>query len=172
MAGESRTKWGIFRILDLFEGCRVTPYKYLHRVKKSALLCQPVRRRDKKMHGAVNVLQEAVASVSTKSGAMQYARIGFNPLDDGSIHKLDLRHQKRSKKRVTPRCEGKVRFRDRQEAKAALLALRYGSGISSLEEAKANHLPFREYPCFMGCNGFHISSKEDRTNVYRIEVAA
>ena len=124
------------------------------------------------MNKAVKVLHEAAAPLSNKNGAMQYARIGFNPQDDGSIHKLDLRHQKRSKKRVTPRCEGKVRFRDRHEAKAALLALRYGSGISSLEEAKANHLPFREYPCFMGCNGFHISSKEDRTNVYRIEVAA
>ncbi len=124
------------------------------------------------MNKAVNVLQEAVASVSTKSGAMQYARIGFNPLDDGSIHKLDLRHQKRSKKRVTPRCEGKVRFRDRHEAKAALLALRYGSGISSLEEAKANNLPFREYPCFKGCGGFHLSSREDRTNIYISEVAA
>ena len=124
------------------------------------------------MNKAVNVLQEAVASVSTKSGAMQYARIGFNPLDYGSIHKLDLRHQKRSKKRVTPRCEGKVRFRDRHEAKAALLALRYGSGISSLEEAKANNLPFREYPCFKGCGGFHLSSREDRTNIYISEVAA
>jgi len=124
------------------------------------------------MHGAVSVQHEAVASVSTKSGAMQYARIGFNPLDDGSIHMMDRRHKKRSKKKVTPRCEGKVRFRDRQEAKAALLALRYGSGISSLEEAKANRLPFREYPCFMGCAGFHLSSKEDKANVYRIEVAA
>jgi len=124
------------------------------------------------MHGAVSVQHEATASVSTKSGAMQYARIGFNPLNDGSIHMMDRRHKKRSKKKVSPRCEGKVRFRDRQEAKAALLALRYGSGISSVEEAKANNLPFREYPCFMGCGGFHLTSRKDRTDIYKAEVAA
>jgi hypothetical protein len=114
----------------------------------------------------MNARTEIIMSAggALKSGdfkKLSYCRLGFDPAEDGSIPEIELRHPKRGKKKVTERCQGKVRFKDREQAKAALITIRYSAGVSSLPEAKEKGLPIREYPCFMGCNGFHLTSQDE-----------
>jgi hypothetical protein len=117
---------------------------------------------ESKKEGEMKEARKIIAAAQSASGqkdSLSYVRIGFRPENDGSIHELDRRHPKKSKKKVTARCRGKVRYKSREQAKAALITIRYTSGISSIEEAKEKHLPFREYPCYLGCGQWHLTSR-------------
>jgi hypothetical protein len=134
------------------------------------------------MKNAKEVLKQAESALD-KTGyhdhAMAFARLGFDPDDDGSIHKKDVRSPrlKRSfsnsaKKVKNSACE-KTRYKDRQQAKEALKTIRYTAGISSSQGAKNASLPVREYPCYeTGCFGFHLTSKEELASLKRFGLAA
>lgn len=112
------------------------------------------------MKEARKIIAEA-QSVSGQKDSLSYVRIGFRPENDGTIHELDRRHPKKNKKKVTARCRGKVRYKSREQAKAALITIRYTSGISSIEAAKEKNLPIREYPCYLGCGQWHLTSRAE-----------
>jgi hypothetical protein len=117
-----------------------------------------------KEEGEMKEARKIMAAAQTASGqkdSLSYVRIGFRPENDGTIHELDRRHPKKTKKKVTARCRGKVRYKSREQAKAALITIRYTSGISSTEEAKEKHLPIREYPCYLGCGQWHLTSRAE-----------
>ncbi len=123
------------------------------------------------MKEALQVLTEA-QSVLRSRGSLNDVRLGFDPSDDGSIHELDRRHKQRTKRKVTSICKGKVRYKDREQAKAALITIRYTAGISSSEEAQSKHLPIREYPCHLGCSGWHLTSHAENPSLTHLELAA
>ena len=129
------------------------------------------------------VLKQAEGALDTKQydqHAMAFARLGFDPDDDGSIHRMEIRSPKlkRSfsksvKSARNSTCE-KTRYKDRQQAKEALKTIRYTAGISSAEGAKNASLPIREYPCFEpGCMGrWHLTSREELASLTRFGLAA
>ncbi len=69
------------------------------------------------------------------------SRAGLEP-----IPRRDKRRVRRERWR--PDCEGKTRYRDLKEAKAAAGLIRHGSGID-----------LRIYEC-LRCKGLHLSSQE------------
>ena len=134
------------------------------------------------MKNAKEVLKQAESALDTTSyndHAMAFARLGFDPDDDGSIHQKDVRSPRLkrnfsngAKKAKNSACE-KTRFKDRQQAKEALKTIRYTAGISSSHGAKNASLPVREYPCYeTGCFGFHLTSKEELASLKRFGLAA
>lgn len=134
------------------------------------------------MKNAKEVLKQAESALdmtSYRNHAMAFARLGFDPDDDGSIHQMEIRSpklkrnfSKSAKKAKTSACE-KIRYKDRQQAKEALKTIRYTAGISSAEAAKSASLPVREYPCYeAGCFGFHLTSKEELASLKRFGLAA
>ena len=135
-----------------------------------------------KMKNAREVLKQAESALDMTSyddHAMAFARLGFDPDDDGSIHPLEIRNPKlkrnfsqSAKKAKNATCE-KIRYKDREQAKQALKTIRYNAGISSVEAAKNASLPVREYPCYeTGCFGFHLTSKEELASLTRFGLAA
>jgi hypothetical protein len=136
----------------------------------------------KKMKNAKEVLQQAESALDTTSyhdHAMAFARLGFDPDDDGTIHQMEIRSPKRkrsfsnsAKKAKNSTCE-KTRYKDRQQAKEALKTIRYAAGISSSKGAKNAALPVREYPCYeTGCFGYHLTSREELASLNRFGLAA
>jgi hypothetical protein len=136
----------------------------------------------KKMKNAKEVLQQAESALDTTSyhdHAMAFARLGFDPDDDGTIHQMEIRSPKRkrsfsnsAKKAKNSTCE-KTRYKDRQQAKEALKTIRYAAGISSSKDAKNAALPVREYPCYeTGCFGYHLTSREELASLNRFGLAA
>jgi hypothetical protein len=110
---------------------------------------------------------------------MAFARLGFDPDDDGSIHRMEIRSpklkrsfSKSAKAAKNSTCE-KTRYKDRQQAKEALKTIRYAAGISSSKGAKNAALPVREYPCYeTGCFGYHLTSREELASLKRFGLAA
>ena len=136
----------------------------------------------KKIKNAKEVLQQAESALDATSyndHAMAFARLGFDPDDDGSIHQLAIRSpklkrsfSKSAKKAKNSTCE-KTRYKDRQQAKEALKTIRYAAGISSSKDAKNAALPVREYPCYeTGCFGYHLTSREELASLKRFGLAA
>ena len=134
------------------------------------------------MKNVKEVLKQAEGALDTKQydqHAMAFARLGFDPDDDGSIHQMEIRSPKRkrnfsksAKKAKNSTCE-KTRYKDRQQAKEALKTIRYSANISSSKAAKSASLPVREYPCYeTGCFGFHLTSKEELASLTRFGLAA
>ena len=134
------------------------------------------------MKNAKEVLQQAESALETTSyhdHAMAFARLGFDPDDDGTIHQMEIRSPKRkrsfsnsAKKAKNSTCE-KTRYKDRQQAKEALKTIRYAAGISSSKDAKNAALPVREYPCYeTGCFGYHLTSREELASLNRFGLAA
>jgi len=136
----------------------------------------------KKMKNAKEVLQQAESALDTTGyhdHAMAFARLGFDPDDDGTVNKMEIRSPKRkrsfsnsAKKAKNSTCE-KTRYKDRQQAKEALKTIRYAAGISSSKGAKNAALPVREYPCYeTGCFGYHLTSREELAILKRFGLAA
>jgi hypothetical protein len=136
----------------------------------------------KKMKNAKEVLKQAEGALDTEQydqHAMAFARLGFDPDDDGTIHQMEIRSPKRkrsfsnsAKKAKNSTCE-KTRYKDRQQAKEALKTIRYAAGISSSTAAKNAALPVREYPCYeTGCFGYHLTSREELASLKRFGLAA
>jgi hypothetical protein len=136
----------------------------------------------KKMKNAKEVLKQAEGALDTEQydqHAMAFARLGFDPDDDGTIHQMEIRSPKRkrsfsnsAKKAKNSTCE-KTRYKDRQQAKEALKTIRYAAGISSSKGAKNAALPVREYPCYeTGCFGYHLTSREELASLNRFGLAA
>jgi hypothetical protein len=135
-----------------------------------------------KMKNAKQVLKQAAGALDTEqydNHAMAFARLGFDPNDDGTIHQMEIRSPKRkrsfsnsAKKAKNSTCE-KTRYKDRQQAKEALKTIRYAAGISSSKDAKNAALPVREYPCYeTGCFGYHLTSREELASLNRFGLAA
>jgi hypothetical protein len=136
----------------------------------------------KKMKNAKEVLKQAEGALDTEQydqHAMAFARLGFDPDDDGSTHRMEIRNpklkrsfSKSAKKAKNSTCE-KTRYKDRQQAKEALKTIRYAAGISSSKGAKNAALPVREYPCYeTGCFGYHLTSREELASLNRFGLAA
>ncbi len=134
------------------------------------------------MKNAKEVLKQAESALDAASHhdrAMAFARLGFDPDDDGTIHQMEIRSPKRkrsfsnsAKRAKNSTCE-KTRYKDRQQAKEALKTIRYAAGISSSKDAKNAALPVREYPCYeTGCFGYHLTSKEELASLNRFGLAA
>ena len=134
------------------------------------------------MKNAKEVLQQAEGALDTEQydqHAMAFARLGFDPDDDGSIHQMAIRNpklkrsfSKSAKKAKNSTCE-KTRYKDRQQAKEALKTIRYSAKISSSKAAKNASLPVREYPCYeTGCFGYHLTSREELASLTRFGLAA
>ena len=134
------------------------------------------------MKNAKEVLKQAESALDATgyhNHAMAFARLGFDPDDDGSIHQMAIRSpklkrsfSKSAKKAKNSTCE-KTRYKDRQQAKEALKTIRYAAGISSSKEAKNAALPVREYPCYeTGCFGYHLTSREELASLNRFGLAA
>ena len=134
------------------------------------------------MKNAKQVLKQAAGALDTEqydNHAMAFARLGFDPDDDGTIHQMEIRSPKRkrsfsnsAKKAKNSTCE-KTRYKDRQQAKEALKTIRYAAGISSSKGAKNAALPVREYPCYeTGCFGYHLTSREELASLNRFGLAA
>ena len=134
------------------------------------------------MKNAKQVLKQAAGALDTEqydNHAMAFARLGFDPNDDGTIHQMEIRSPKRkrsfsnsAKKAKNSTCE-KTRYKDRQQAKEALKTIRYAAGISSSKDAKNAALPVREYPCYeTGCFGYHLTSREELASLNRFGLAA
>ena len=136
----------------------------------------------KKMKNAKEVLKQAEGALDTEqydNHAMAFARLGFDPDDDGTIHQMEIRSPKRkrsfsnsAKKAKNSTCE-KTRYKDRQQAKEALKTIRYSAKISSSKAAKDASLPVREYPCYeTGCFGYHLTSREELASLTGFGLAA
>ena len=136
----------------------------------------------KKMKNAKEVLKQAESALDTSSyndHAMAFARLGFDPDDDGSIHRMEIRSpklkrsfSKSAKAAKNSTCE-KTRYKDRQQAKEALKTIRYSAKISSSKAAKNASLPVREYPCYeTGCFGYHLTSREELASLTGFGLAA
>jgi len=136
----------------------------------------------KKMKNAKEVLKQAEGALDTEQydqHAMAFARLGFDPDDDGSIHRMEIRSpklkrsfSKSAKAAKNSTCE-KTRYKDRQQAKEALKTIRYSAKISSSKAAKDASLPVREYPCYeTGCFGYHLTSREELASLTRFGLAA
>ena len=134
------------------------------------------------MRNAKEVLKQAEGALDTEQHdqhAMAFARLGFDPDDDGSIHQMAIRSpklkrsfSKSAKKAKNSTCE-KTRYKDRQQAKEALKTIRYSAKISSSKAAKNASLPVREYPCYeTGCFGYHLTSREELASLTRFGLAA
>ena len=134
------------------------------------------------MKNAKEVLKQAEGALDTEQydqHAMAFARLGFDPDDDGSIHQMAIRSpklkrsfSKSAKKAKNSTCE-KTRYKDRQQAKEALKTIRYSAKISSSKAAKNASLPVREYPCYeTGCFGYHLTSREELASLTRFGLAA
>jgi len=136
----------------------------------------------KKMKNAKEVLKQAEGALDTEQydqHAMAFARLGFDPDDDGSIHRMEIRSpklkrsfSKSAKAAKNSTCE-KTRYKDRQQAKEALKTIRYSAKISSSKAAKNASLPVREYPCYeTGCFGYHLTSREELASLTGFGLAA
>jgi hypothetical protein len=136
----------------------------------------------KKMKNAKEVLKQAEGALDTEQydqHAMAFARLGFDPDDDGSIHRMEIRSpklkrsfSKSAKAAKKSTCE-KTRYKDRQQAKEALKTIRYSAKISSSKAAKDASLPVREYPCYeTGCFGYHLTSREELASLTGFGLAA
>jgi hypothetical protein len=136
----------------------------------------------KKMKNAKEVLKQAEGALDTEQydqHAMAFARLGFDPDDDGSIHRMEIRSpklkrsfSKSAKAAKNSPCE-KTRYKDRQQAKEALKTIRYSAKISSSKAAKDASLPVREYPCYeTGCFGYHLTSREELASLTGFGLAA
>jgi hypothetical protein len=136
----------------------------------------------KKMKNAKEVLKQAEGALDTEQydqHAMAFARLGFDPNDDGSIHRMEIRSpklkrsfSKSAKAAKNSTCE-KTRYKDRQQAKEALKTIRYSAKISSSKAAKDASLPVREYPCYeTGCFGYHLTSREELASLTGFGLAA
>ena len=134
------------------------------------------------MKNAKEVLKQAEGALDTKQydqHAMAFARLGFDPDDDGSIHRMEVRSpklkrsfSKSAKKAKNSTCE-KTRYKDRQQAKEALKTIRYSAKIASSKEAKNASLPVREDPCYEpGCFGYHLTSREELASLTGFGLAA
>jgi hypothetical protein len=136
----------------------------------------------KKMKNAKEVLKQAEGALDTEQydqHTMAFARLGFDPDDDGSIHRMEIRSpklkrsfSKSAKAAKNSTCE-KTRYKDRQQAKEALKTIRYSAKISSSKAAKDASLPVREYPCYeTGCFGYHLTSREELASLTGFGLAA
>jgi hypothetical protein len=133
----------------------------------------------KKAKEVLQQAQKALDEASYHDHAMAFARLGFDPDDDGSIHRMEVRSpklkrsfSKSAKKAKNSTCE-KTRYKDRQQAKEALKTIRYSAKISSSKEAKNASLPVREYPCYEpGCFGYHLTSREELASLTGFGLAA
>jgi hypothetical protein len=128
------------------------------------------------------ILKQAAGALDTEQydqHAMAFARLGFDPDDDGSIHRMEIRSpklkrsfSKSAKAAKNSTCE-KTRYKDRQQAKEALKTIRYSAKISSSKAAKDASLPVREYPCYeTGCFGYHLTSREELASLTGFGLAA
>jgi hypothetical protein len=131
----------------------------------------------------VEILNEALDSLSVKEGALVHIRLGFDPFDsrntNGEIEHKNAPPRKKPRSRVfetqrkekyTLGCSNKTRFKSLEHAKEAKKRIRYISAMESSDGKASSRLPSRAYACG-NCKGFHLSSHPDLFEV-RFELAA